>query len=249
MKEKFILFFRYNNRFGIIKGLLLFFKNYVFHFCDSRITLPKLSFPFYLRKKTSDLQTFNQVFLNMEYGYKLSFTPKFIIDCGANIGLATLFFKSKYPSSTIVSIEPETSNYKSLLKNTKKYNNIYTIQAGIWNKNTFLNVEDVWNFGNWGFVCTEVNKNEKNCIQALTINDIMLRFKKTEIDLLKIDIEGAELEVFSSNYEEWLPKTKVLMIELHDAYRVGCSNSFFKAIVNYNFSIYHSGENIVCIRN
>ena len=70
----------------------------------------------------------------------------------------------------------------------------------------------------------------------------------TEIDLLKIDIEGAELEVFSNNYESWLPKTKALIIETHDQDRKGTTRPFFSTIAKYNFSTTISGENFVCIR-
>jgi len=77
----------------------------------------------------------------------------------------------------------------------------------------------------------------------------MERFQLEEIDLLKIDIEGAEKELFSTNYESWLPKTKVLYIELHDRYRKGTATSFFKAICQYDFSIFLGRENLICIRN
>ena len=65
------------------------------------------------------------------------------------------------------------------------------------------------------------------------------------IDILKLDVEGAEKEIFSSNYEDWLPKTKVLIIELHDRMRKGCSKVVFSAISEYNFSLDISGENLV----
>ncbi len=249
MKEKLITFFKHLNRFGFIKGITLYSRNHVFGASDAVIRLNGLPHPFELRKNTSDRETFDQVFLLNEYDYKLNFTPAFIIDCGANIGLASLFFQSKFPEAAIVAVEPELSNYSQLVKNTEKYSNITTIRSGIWKKNAFLKVEDIHNFGNWGFVCTEVETETADTITAVSIGDIMRQFNKTEIDLLKIDIEGAELEVFSENYESWLPKTKVIMIELHDAYRKGTSKPFFTALMKYDFSVFHRGENIVCIRN
>jgi len=249
MKEKLFIFIRHISRFGIISGVAIYFKTYFLTASDSHISLKNLSFPILLRKKTSDVKIFNQVFLNREYDYKLTIEPKFIIDCGANIGLASLFFKSKYPNATICAIEPETSNYKALVSNTNRHDSITTIQSGIWNKNVLLKVEDIWNFGKWGFVCSETDVEAENTTKAISISEIMKRFNREEIDILKMDIEGAELEVFSSNYEEWLPKTKVIMIELHDAYRKGCSKAFFTALVKYDFSVYSCGENMVCIRN
>ncbi len=66
-----------------------------------------------------------------------------------------------------------------------------------------------------------------------------------QIDLLKIDIEGAELELFQSNYEQWLPRVKVVVIELHDHLRPGCSSAFNNAINSINHRKAQQGENII----
>ena len=64
-----------------------------------------------------------------------------------------------------------------------------------------------------------------------------------KIDIMKIDIEGSEKELFESNYESWLPKVKTLIIELHDHMRKGA------ALSKYNFSLAVKGEDIVCFFN
>ena len=74
---------------------------------------------------------------------------------------------------------------------------ITTIQSGIWNKNAVLKVEDIWNFGKWGFVCTETDVEAENTTKAISISEIMKRFNREEIDILKMDIEGAEYSVFA----------------------------------------------------
>ena len=65
------------------------------------------------------------------------------------------------------------------------------------------------------------------------------------IDILKLDIEGSEKEVFSAGFENWMPKTKVIIIELHDAMKPGCSRAVFAAVNKYNFSFNIKGENII----
>ena len=70
-----------------------------------------------------------------------------------------------------------------------------------------------------------------------------------QIDLLKLDIETAERELFSKNYQAWLPKTKAIVIELHDWITPGCSKPFFKAI-NECFDTYSyssRGENTIIV--
>ena len=239
--------YRYHMRFGF-QGItlllkILFKKNQILTFSNS-----KYSQPIFLRNNTSDIPTFEQVIINQDYLMYYNFDPKVILDCGANIGLASVYFSNKFPDAKIISIEPEKSNFELLLKNTEKYGNVITLNGGIWNKSTNLAIKDV-GLGNWGFVVEESDTSTRYSIKAFTIDGIIKQFNIEQIDILKIDIEGSERELFESNYEEWLPKTKVLIVELHDRIRKGCSKSFFKALSNYNFSSTHKGENIYIIMN
>mgnify|MGYP000361339186 CR=1 FL=1 len=54
-------------------------------------------------------------------------------------------------------------------------------------------------------------------------------------DLLKIDIEGAEKELFSENTDYWLGKVNMIIIELHDWMRKDCSKNFYSAIKKYKY--------------
>jgi tRNA G46 methylase TrmB len=81
-----------------------------------KIDRPDIKFPFYLRVPSSDVETFEQIFIRQDYNFDVKKSPKTIVDAGANIGLASLYFASKFPNSNIVAIEPEESNFE-LLKN------------------------------------------------------------------------------------------------------------------------------------
>ena len=65
-----------------------------------------------------------------------------------------------------------------------------------------------------------------------------------------MDIETSEKQVFSSHYEEWLPKVKNIVIEFHDFLLDGCSKTFFTAINRCidNYEFLAKGENVI-IRN
>jgi len=67
------------------------------------------------------------------------------------------------------------------------------------------------------------------------------------LDILELDVEGAEQAIFRDNYDGWLPKTRMLIIELHEFMAKGSSDSFWKAIRKYNFSQSESGENLCFI--
>ena len=82
-------------------------------------------------------------------------------------------------------------------------------------------------------------------IESITIDDLISNHNLQEIDFLKVDIEGAEAELFSEK-TEWLNNVKVIAIELHDFMKLNSSNNFVKALAKYS-SFTHSikGENII----
>ena len=86
-------------------------------------------------------------------------------------------------------------------------------------------------------------------VKAISIPTLLKNYNIDYIDILKLDIETSEIQLFSEGYEEWLPKVKIIIIELHDWRVNGCSKAFFEAInkcfVSYTYSI--SGENTVII--
>ena len=102
--------------------------------------------------------------------------------------------------------------------------------------------------GEWAFM-VERDKDTKNkSIKGITISNILDKYSFDYIDILKLDIEGAEKEVFSINYQKWLNKVRILIIELHGRMKKGCESTFYSAIKKYDFNIYFKGENIILIR-
>jgi tRNA G46 methylase TrmB len=102
------------------------------------IQLKKLKHPVLLRKNTTDIPTFNEVFYWGEYAFDIPKAPETIVDCGANIGLASVYFANRFPNAKIIAIEPEQSNFEMLQKNAAPYPNITCLQYGIWNRTTHL---------------------------------------------------------------------------------------------------------------
>ena len=204
-----------------------------------------LQHPIYLRKNTCDGDVFSFIFLKEEYAMNLDFDPQLIIDCGANIGLTAVYYKNLFPNAKIICIEPESANYELLLKNTEPYKEIVCYQAGVWNRSTYLTVEDI-GLGNWGFIVKEIDHEIPGSIKGISLGDIMKENNIDVIDILKIDIEGSEKEVFETNYDEWLSKTRFLAVELHDRMKSGSSKSVLKALTQYDFSLSFRGETLFC---
>jgi FkbM family methyltransferase len=202
--------------------------------------------PIFLRNDTTDVPMFDYIFQRKEYDIALDYEPEIIIDCGAHIGLSAVFFAHKYPGAVIYALEPEQSNFELLLKNTQHYSNIHCLNYGIWNRSTHLRIIDV-GLGNWGFMTEEVDHKGADTVEAISIPDLMSRYGLDRIDLCKINIEGTERELFQKNYENWVSKTRAIVIELHDRMREGCSNAFFEAMTHYHFALLPNGSYLVCI--
>lgn len=234
-----------------------------------------LEYPLYLRKNTMDGWVFDEIFVHQCYdvkmtgsmhyrNYKQSFNvrePKFILDIGGNIGMSAIYFAINYPEATVITVEPDHDNYFILLENTKKYKNIIPLNAAVWDKKTTLSIinrDIVFTGGKWEngkkvggtynpgrLMVDEVAVSGENDICTYTIDEIAEQFCVDKIDILKIDCEGAEREIFSGNHSLWLPKVKVLVCEHHDFYKPGCTKALFGALAEYNFHfLYDNSDNL-----
>jgi len=210
------------------------------------------AYPFQLRIPSSDVLTYGQVFIDQEYDCVVATQPKTIVDAGANIGLAAIYFANKYPGAKIIAIEPEQSNFKLLKENVAPYPNIIPLQAALWNKNEEINLLDP-GLGKWGFMTEMKDSSEKNMpgnichmVAGMTIDTIMKNYNLEKIDILKIDIEGAEREVFS-NTSSWIDKVDSIIIELHERMKAGCNRSFYCGSNGFD-NEWEQGENVFLSR-
>lgn len=239
------------SRFSIIRKYLPFFEAWQVYssFKKGRpIRLNGIRHLFSIRKNPFDFATFVEVLLRREYDIDLAESPANIIDAGANIGLTSIFLANKYPQANIIALEPDTENFNLLKTNVEVYPNVYPEPAGLWGKEAHLKIVDK-GVGNNAFTVEEVAPGTNDALKAHSVKSIMKRMNWENVDLLKIDIEGSEKEVFACGYETWLPLVKVLVIELHDRMIPGCSKAFFKAISTFDFSFEVKGENLIFTNN
>jgi len=216
-----------------------------------RIRTPDAQYPLLCRLGTSDLATLDQIFGEREYSCFDDLKElDLIIDCGANVGYASAYFLSHFPSARVVAVEPDLENLEMLKKNLSPYSGRFSIvRAGIWSKNVGLRVARVARvkgvMASWAITVREVEPGESADIQAVTIMELLRQGNAARIALLKIDIEGAEAAVFSVDCEPWLSLVDNMSIELHGN---ECRTIFLKAIARQNFEISKAGELTICRR-
>ena len=187
------------------------------------------------------------IFKELEYDLPFGdFYPKLILDCGGNIGSAAVYFANVYPDAKIISVEPDVNNFRLLKLNTSPYPKIECINAALWNRATYI---ELFGAHPASFKAYETNADNPDAIKTTTVGKLLADSGFDEIDLLKIDIEGSEKEVFeASDVDDWLSKVKVLVIELHDRYKRGCSRALFRATLQYDFFCTQRGENLIFVR-
>jgi FkbM family methyltransferase len=207
--------------------------------------VPGLDAPLLARIGTSDLAAFRQVFGLGGYALELPFEPRVILDLGANVGYTAVDFALRYPAARVVAVEPEPSNAAVLRRNVAALQRIDVIEGAVWPHGGRLETVDAGK-GKWGH---RVREEGRGRVRAYSVQELLARVGAGEADLVKIDIEGSELELFSEN-TEWVGRTKAIAIELHDRFRPGCREALDGALARSGTAFREStfGESVVFVR-
>jgi FkbM family methyltransferase len=205
---------------------------------ELKVGVPGIAHPVHLRLRTTDVALCQEILLHGQYDWAFAETPKVIVDAGANIGMAAIFYATKFPESKIVAIEPEPSNYEMLKKNVALYPNIVTIHAALWRDDEEL---DIFNpgSGNTTFRTRRADKAAvavgRHPVRGCKLDTLMKDLGIGYVDLLKVDIEGSEKEVFEHS-RGWIGEVGVLAVEIHDWIQSGCGDSVRMAAKDFEFT-------------
>jgi FkbM family methyltransferase len=176
--------------------------------------------PLAVRPGTSDIKVFDGIFIGVEYECIADLKDiKFVVDCGANVGYSSAFFLSQFKNCEVACVEPDEGNVNVLMNNMAPYGDRVRIyHAGIWSQPAFLKVREVpYRDGDkWALQVEQCDSTTPGSIPAVDIPMILRESGQDRISLLKIDIEGAEVQLFSEGCESWLSKVDNIVIELHD---------------------------------
>jgi FkbM family methyltransferase len=184
-----------------------------------KLTSRKSRYPLVCRARTTDIDVFKHIYVVGEYDCLETLQdPQLIIDCGANAGFSTSYFLNRFPDVAVIAIEPDPGNFGMLLRNTAPFGDRSQChQAGIWDKSCGLILCDSpqGDGREWARTVREAGAGEIPDVKALGIRELLDLSGKPRISLLKIDIEGSELPLFSGDCSSWLPYVDHIIIELH----------------------------------
>src|SRR5207245_9000897 len=150
--------------------------------------------PFEINDATSFLPAYRAIHQRGIYAFAApQLTSPRILDCGAHLGLATIYWKTLFPSAEITAFEPDPEAFGMLQRNCKifKLENVDLINAAVWTKD---GRSDFWAEGGDSGRLTQI----AHVSSAVRIEQVptvrLLHHLDRQVDLLKLDIEGAEVE-------------------------------------------------------
>ena len=203
----------------------------------------------YARKyPCSDLITLLEVWGKQEYREAIEMlTTKgihdpHILDVGGNVGYAVVYFKYYFPSASVICIEPDRLNQNQIFKNTKVngFKGITLVAGALWRKRTKMEIKNDYREGT--SASFYVIESDKGDIEGYGIKDILSIQNWKYIDLLKMDIEGAEKYLFEDENiaATILSITRVIAIEIHD--EKADRQKICKALSTNGFKFFTKGE-------
>lgn len=189
------------------------------------ISLPQLRHAVWIRPGTTDASELVHSVIREAYRSFLPDRPvRTIVDAGANIGDTTVWYLNRFSGATVVALEPDADNYALLVRNCQPYGRrAIALNAALWPTRRQLALCRSGKASEHS-VSASPGAAADSTIDGLPIPALMNLIGSTqggmgikEIDILKCDIEGAELNVFEENSDEWLPNVRSIVIEIHGA--------------------------------
>jgi len=229
-------------KYGLINSITLFLN-------QKRDRIYRLRYrgtSFLLRGRSVDFHVFNSIFGQGEYDFDIGFVPEVIVDAGAYTGFSAIYFHRRFPQATIIAVEPEASNFGLLVKNSGPFGNIHPLRAGVYGRDTVLSIKDK-GVDKYAF-SLRVSEESEDSVPGYTVTRLMKEFGLARIDILKMDIEGAEHSVFMNQPEEWLPSVRMVIAEVHEHLHSGVRELITEKLSDAGFKIYWRGENLIASR-
>lgn len=210
---------------------------------------------FHLRDDEGDIGAFAQVFIQGQYNIHANgLKVEYIVDLGGHIGMASRWFRKRYPDAKIVMLEPEHENFAIASLNLLDQN-VECRELAIGSVPGVCGIVMPGNQApsSMAFRTTAVADlpaRDRNApIDVVTMERVMYVHELPRIDILKIDIEGAEADLFRSN-TLWLSRVNMVIIELHEYINPGIAKYVKDKLEKYNIHYVTSkGENAIFTRS
>lgn len=213
---------------------------------EVKVFVPEWQAPLVIRAGTSDADVIRQVVVQRELEIKFDEAPRRIVDAGANIGVSVRVFAAMWPQADILAIELDAGNADLLRRNSAPYKRVVTRHGGLWGRKGWVSVQNPA-ADKWSFAAIEQLVPDATAVPSFTVEDLLNEAAWDTVDLLKMDIEGGEIEVFGTA-DRWIHRCRRIVVELHDRYVPGCREAMERALNPADWHLSKHREYVVAER-
>ena len=165
--------------------------------------------PIELVDSRSFIYSFDEIFEQEIYRFNSAGESPYVLDCGSNIGLSVIYFKRLYPRARVLAFEADDAVFAVLKRNVERWelSEVELVCRAVWSEETTLNFKQEGADG--GRIERAEGANDKS-VRTVRLRDYLDR----RVDLLKVDIEGAETETLKDCADR-LGNVENLFVEYH----------------------------------
>lgn len=227
----------------------------------SRATLGSNSMQFETRGKTTDINDAVVVLSGKEYPPELTGLNRAeyknvnpaVLDCGGHIGSFTMYVKSHWPNAKIVVMEPVPDNLELLKGNISRNNlqNITVVPFALYGESGTFYIDLAGKqFDAVHLTSEKPNHEQFITINALTLKEVVEQNNLSIIDLMKLDVEGAEYHIFQHSLEDLAKYVRRIIMEFHPAGDIAKRNEIVNRLCsNDSFELVYETKNILGFEN
>jgi FkbM family methyltransferase len=189
----------------------------------------------YFRPTASDLHVLREVFVHRAYAYPYQDVVgpvRRVLDLGSNIGVSCMYFSLRFPRAELVCVEPVPENVSVLKHNAQSNRMPWRVEAVA----VAATAGEADLYANRWWASSSTNRtvakartalshrpesfltNQVARVAATTVDQLLDRVGWDTVDIVKMDIEGAEREVLLDVAPSWLKRTGALVLDIHSKY-------------------------------
>ncbi len=205
------------------------------------VKIPQYPCDFEIRRNESDYSVFSTIFLDRELDEFVPLAPQLIIDGGANVGYSTAYYANRYPNAKIIAVEPSSENCLRIKRHCSAFKNVAVIEGGLWSQSGFLRIANPQDPA-WAYRCEIVESSTADTFPAFTMDEVIAQSGEPRCNLLKLDIEGAEEQLFAAG--NWIDRVDAVLVEVHSDAALAAINTS----TTDEFDSSYCGEKLLLVR-